>query len=422
MGTTPACTFSSSKPSIPTKTLVKHIKRRDWSACRNRIQTYPWDAHYVKEKTTPLHLVCVYRAPLEVVQSLVDANPSAISARNESGWTPIHLIVLHGSEPEVALLLIERGGVEACSVESPFSGSPLHLACLHGSSQVVLRAIVAANPSMVSRGASGDNAGPKPAEQLWHRFCKNPANRELLMVGVQGRKQMNVQQASDAQDLLGRIQVLLDGYDLSMGKRNNDNKIPVTVINGSNMNAYSQSGETTAAAAILYQVVNNQPAIGDLNDFLDVAISSFPESQLRYVDNKTGNWLLHAACSRPSSRRQRHGRNGMSLHHRDRDLIEVLVDALPCAVAVKNQDGDYPLHLSLTMGRRTWRSGVSALVDARSQVVQVRDRDSGLYPFQMAASAAASVPNDDSAEESECLETIYHLLLACPHVLIHGQQ
>mmetsp|Transcript_14241 Transcript_14241/g.34338 ORF Transcript_14241/g.34338 Transcript_14241/m.34338 type:complete len:454 (-) Transcript_14241:2331-3692(-) len=453
MGT--SSSFSSSKPSLPTKTLVKHIKRRDWSACRNRLQSYPWDAHWVHkvEKTTPLHLVCVYRAPVEVVKKLVDANPSAITARNDSGWTPLHLIVLHGSDPEVAILLIQRGGVEACSVQSPFSGSPLHLACFHGTSKDVLRAIVAANPSMVSRGASSSSAsssssgsdcasgGKKPAEQLWHRFCRNPTNKELVaIVGddtSNSRKQMTIHQVANAQELLGQIQILMDGLAANVQQQtkmdgiNNriNNTSPIVQSSPLNnqmkmMSTATLDDKTVAATtgAVIYQIMNNQPEIGDLNDFLEVAILSFPESHLQYVDPKTGNWLLHAACSRPPLTLTRHRTNRAATttsphsdNNNDRDLIDIFVNVLPSTAAVKNNNGDYPLHLAITKGRRTWHTGISSLVRARSQLVHVRDRESGLYPFQLAASVAGKV-----VDESPALETIFQLLLSCPHILTEG--
>ena len=422
-------------------------------ACRNRLQSYPWDAHWVHkvEKTTPLHLVCVYRAPVEVVQKLVDANPSAITARNDSGWTPLHLIVLHGSDPEVAILLIQRGGVEACSVETPFSGSPLHLACFHGTSKDVLRAIVAANPSMVSRGASSSasgsgsydtsGGGKKPAEHLWHRFCRNPTNKDLLAIvgnnSINSRKQMTVHQVANTQELLGQIQILMDGLAGNFQQQRKtdgiNNRINTTSPNFlaspfndqiKMMSSAIDVDDMTAAAttgAVIYQIINNQPEIGDLNDFLEVSISSFPESHLQYVDPKTGNWLLHAACSRPpltlTRRRTNRAATTSSPHsdNNDRDLTEILVDVLPSAVAVKNNDGDYPLHLAISKGRRTWRTGISSLVKARSQLVHVRDRESGLYPFQLAASVAGRV-----VDESAATETIFQLLLSCPHILTEG--
>ena len=97
----------------PTKTLLQLIRRRDWDGCKYRLLTYPWDAQYRDRSgnnSMPLHLVCLYRAPIEVVTMLVDAHPRALLAQDTEGWTPIHLILLYGGDEEIALLLIRRGG------------------------------------------------------------------------------------------------------------------------------------------------------------------------------------------------------------------------------------------------------------------------------------------------------------------------
>jgi hypothetical protein len=268
-----------------------------------------------------------------------------------------------------------------------------------------------------------------------------------------------VHQVANLQEVLGQIRVLIDGYDMSMKgqtKTMNDNtilptNIPMTVQDSSycddQMAGATIADDAAAAGAIFYQILNYQPEIGDLNDFLHVAISAFPEGQLRFVDPESGNWLLHAACSRPSSSRRRtqaqshsssssgRPRNvpngaGSATPHCDtvdRDLIDVLIEAVPCAVGVKNKEGDYPLHLALIKGRKTWRSGISSLVKARSQLVQVRDRESGLFPFQAAAAVASSsfatqfISYIDDSSESEILETIFQLLLCCPHIITQDQ-
>lgn len=421
MGTTP--TFASSKPSLPTKTLSKHIKRRDWPACRNRLRDYPWDAHYIrdKEKTTPLHLVCMYRAPLEVVQLLVDANPGAIFSSNAAGWTPIHLVVVHGAPPEVALLLIERGGEEACALQSPFSGSALHLACLHGSPATVLQALVTANPTMVRAGRDDDHAmrTPSPAEALWQQFCKNPANRKLvmIMIGSIGNgdgeiRRMDSLQTANVKDLLVRFDILIGGVVSTIDEARNTEMED----DGHPRNSRPQNG------GVLYHLVSHQSVLGNLKDCFEVAVNIFPQEELRYMDPSTGNYLLHATCAQPPIRESRciptwrrwyiGTRSGAHADGNCRDLIDVLVAAWSHPVGVKNRDGDHPLHLALTKGQRTWRTGVASLVKTRSQLAEIRERESGLYPFQVAA------VQTNGKSEVESLETVFHLLLACPHVLL----
>jgi ankyrin repeat protein len=401
----------------PTKTLLQKIKRRDWEGARHRLRHYPWDAQYTSRRgnQVPLHLVCLYRAPIDIVELLADVHPGAIIAQDAAGWTPIHLVIMHGGDKQIAILLIRRGGLRV-ALQSPFAGTPLHLACRHGSPIDILEELIEANASMAGTANDG---GVKPAEVVWFQFVKNPANREFVrrIVHRDGRGSANstldqeslssTAMATTVDDLLARLRLLVGGIKQHDGSRQHD------AIN------VSDEDEAPSSGLSLHDLVANQSSLGDLSEFLEIAVHLFPE-QLRTADDD-GNFVLHLAVSNPPippSKLQFGSVANPNYDHpsqqeqRDATIIDLLINTFPSPAGLRNHAGDYPLHLALTVGKRTWKTGVGALVKANSQVLAVQERQSRLYPFQVAAAFPVG-----GADAEESLETIFQLLVACPHVL-----
>jgi hypothetical protein len=420
----------------PTKTLIEQICDRRWNEARVRILTYPWDAHYKSPKpgiaggtnhqngiksSTPLHLVCLYRAPVDVVELLLDANPSALISQDAEGWTPIHLVLLYGGDEEIALLLIRRGGAPAASLPSPYVGTPLHLACRHGSCTKILEFLLSASPSLAW---TPNETGTKPAAYVWNHFARNPANEGIMKEfhnmahwnistrstdnedsGFDGRDDIeNVTAARTASntvgDLLDRMTLLVQAATKEIASRD-----------------YSCSGSDTKkvlSSSLVYDMMTYQSVLGDLSQILALVVRMFP-SQAEYCDPLTHNLPLHVAASTPPGSNR--SKAGWIRQYSPRiidpcklDVIEILVRSNPLAAACVNQDQDGPLHLALTKGRRTWNTGISALVEAESDMLLLQDRATGLYPFQLAA--AFPVGN-----ETDALGTVLELLLACPHAI-----
>ena len=404
----------------PTRTLIQHIRRRDWNEARMRILTYPYDAYYKTmsgKSSTPLHLVCLYRAPIDVVELLLEANPSALLAQDAEGWTPIHLVLLYGGDEDIAMMLIRRGGTPAASLLSPYVGSPLHLACRHGSCTRIMDLLLSANQSMAT--IPNEN-GTKPAAFVWNHFARDPSNeriiQELRQTGkwkisassmstistdnrddeddddIDRNDRQGIQ--SSVHDLLHRMVLLIRA-----AKREDDTcyncEVPSTLV---------------------YDLVSFQSQLGDLNQILALIVRLFP-NQLEHRDSNSGNHPLHVAASQPSlyPRRNAHARqySPRLIDPCKMETIEVLLKTFPSAATIPNKKGELPLHLALKQGKRKWDMGISALVDAESDTLLLRDPTTNLHPFQL----AAAFPVND---ETEAVGTIFQLLMSCPHVLEHG--
>ena len=383
--------FSDEEEFPATRTLLQLIRRRNWDACKYRLLTYPWDARYQEKSgnsSTCLHLACLHRAPREVVEMLADAYPKALLTQDTEGWTPIHLCLLYGADEDVSVMLIRRGGAPAASLQSRFVGTPLHLACRHGSSLRILKEIVSANCLMAE---CPNETGLKPLAFIWNNFVRNPENADIIQQLRLTGKWTNFNSADlvgnrNVEELIGRVQVLVQavnqqGYAYPEG------------LGGNSTN-------------FTHDLIKFQEKLGDMSHFIPLAVHLFPH-EVRQTDCD-GNAALHLAASTPAIVPKPH--NYSRYHTPSDDPLETLVEAYPEAAGLKNRNGEIPLMLALSQGRRTWSSGVASLVQHEPEVLLQYDKSSLLYPFQL----ASAFPAD---EEEESTTTILELLLACPHAL-----
>ena len=374
--------FRRSQP-VPTEQLVERIRNRDWEGARQRAVTHPWDARYRTcsgSNSTALHLVCVYRAPPDVVQVVLDAHPEAIMATDGEGWTPLHVAFLYGADERTALLLIKRGGALVAAMQSRLVGSPLHVACRHGVSTRVLQELLQTNPKMAT---ICNESGTKAGTLLWYEYAKNPSN-ELVIQDFLMNRPVDVKDPGVAK-LMHRIQILLDA---TTGRDMKDSSDPISI----------------------HEVVAYQSKLG-LGSVIPLAVRLYPD-QLSTRDTN-GNLPLHIAVSMPMERtRQRFGR------FQEVNAVDALLQSYPQAASIANGDGRLALHLALRYGRRNWNTGIEKLVDAEPRALTTRDVETHFYPVQLAAvSCSGNDDYNDNDDNLESLTTVYQLLLAWPPVL-----
>jgi ankyrin repeat protein len=114
--------IGNSEPAYMKNTLSSHsmekrakvpvfdlIDRQEWDALKDLIRSDPGVAllgiggseRRSSENQLPLHTACKRQPPLDVVELLIDANPSALKVKGHGGYTPLHCAVSYGSSVEV---------------------------------------------------------------------------------------------------------------------------------------------------------------------------------------------------------------------------------------------------------------------------------------------------------------------------------
>jgi hypothetical protein len=75
--------------------------------------THPQAIHEAEEESgwSPLHSACYKKAPLEVVQFLVERNPVALETADNNGQLPLHLACRFKASLDVVQYLVERNPV-----------------------------------------------------------------------------------------------------------------------------------------------------------------------------------------------------------------------------------------------------------------------------------------------------------------------
>lgn len=143
-------------------------KDKNWAAAALRCRRHPHEAREAMEvkvrgaytaKITPLHYACENRPSVEVVRTLIDANPSALERRQEpGGQLPLHAACTWGASPEVIQTLLAAR--PSCAEMKDFlSNLPLHCACYSGAPLVVIESLLRVYPQSVwPRNHQGSSA------------------------------------------------------------------------------------------------------------------------------------------------------------------------------------------------------------------------------------------------------------------------
>ena len=93
--------------------------------------------------------------------------------------------------------------------------------------------------------------------------------------------------------------------------------------------------------------------------------------------------------------------------YKEPSLIDVLLSGEPKAAAVRDPQGQLPLHVAIMRGK-TLEEGVEALVEAYPEALTMPDNRTQLFPFMLAASVGRG--RGDAS-------TIYALLRAAPELV-----
>jgi ankyrin repeat protein len=103
--------------------LYRNIENKDWDAALHRVTMAPEEAktwvsrrEHDSEKTRwrllPLHAVCIFRAPLALMEAIIEAYPEGPQMKDDQGMLPIHLACRNGASKGVVLTLL-RGFPES---------------------------------------------------------------------------------------------------------------------------------------------------------------------------------------------------------------------------------------------------------------------------------------------------------------------
>jgi hypothetical protein len=122
--------------------LLGTIRNKDWSRLMRRVETHPHVA-FVKfsgrdslsKGNSVLHEVCKNNPTVDIIETLIDANESAITLKGNGGSLPLHYACATGASTEVIQYLVSNYPEAVSTTEDNERALPLHFACKIGVSE-----------------------------------------------------------------------------------------------------------------------------------------------------------------------------------------------------------------------------------------------------------------------------------------------
>ena len=98
--------------------LYRRIENKDWDGALSRLEFAPHEARAwvarrepstmkVRWRLLPIHAVCIFRAPLALIEALIEVYPDGPMQKDDQGMLPVHLACRNGASKGVVLTLLE---------------------------------------------------------------------------------------------------------------------------------------------------------------------------------------------------------------------------------------------------------------------------------------------------------------------------
>jgi ankyrin repeat protein len=352
-----------------TMSLAQLIQLGEWDLVQSRCDSHPEQIKgYVDPLTgrTVLHDLCSNSpVPQDVFRQVVELYPEATKVQEKSyGATPLHILCwrCQRSVQKVEILL-HHTSPEDLFLKNRFGGTALHSACGNHAGLPVIKVIVQKNPSIVmERTYEYDHTA---LTAVWH---------------------------SHLQSIPGHMQIarILQGEDVQSGHFDRFwEKVEFLARESfKQCSACPKDIDPTTTNYVLHGLMNLRAPLTALK----VAIKRNPE-WASYAD-ADGNYPLHHVVIRRPFRLK------------DTELITELIHAYPAAAGKRNNEGNAPIFIAVH-DRMVWEEGLGKLVKADTDILAATDKETGLYPFLLAASLSGRV----------AVNSTYQLLSAKPHLV-----
>lgn len=335
----------------PTK-LVASVSGRQWKEALDRLTKKPREARvWTLSKSTvdppchslPLHMALRRKAPVQVIQALVEHYPTSTRSREYYGMTPLHVACQSGVTLDVVQLLVEQCP-EAVKTPDLLGLLPLHLACLSEACRrdVIVCLLEAHPPSLQVR----DQKGFLPLD-----YIHNGLHPHVKRIEADFTKGVDYWGALSNE--LGQFLVKRQWDEALESLRNNPDQA----------NRWIKHPVHGKRRYALHMACRGRPPVPLVQALLEAC------PQAAQVDIDEFRLLpLHLAVQ----------------HGASADIVQLLLDAFPQGAAAEDSHGLLPLHLAVTEGSSV--PVCKMLVDAHPQAVQTQDRK-GFTPLVYAESS-----------------------------------
>eukprot|EP00567_Pseudictyota_dubia_P002108 CAMPEP_0197467492 /NCGR_PEP_ID=MMETSP1175-20131217/65590_1 /TAXON_ID=1003142 /ORGANISM="Triceratium dubium, Strain CCMP147" /LENGTH=428 /DNA_ID=CAMNT_0043003561 /DNA_START=727 /DNA_END=2013 /DNA_ORIENTATION=- len=372
----------------------------NWSDVIDRLQMYPHEAAFSSRGKgyRVLNKALWKRAPLSVIQAIVNAHPQAAFGRSTKGVTPLHIAVVFGTSEIIRF--IYEANPEAASQQTTNGTIPLHGAKDKDTTLMLIQGfprgvcVRGYNRNLPLHAAAySPTASPEVVKLLigagkrYHLGGKN-GNGGVLVKNEEGDTSLSLV-CKFIEERFGWDQLNFAGH--------NQWKKLISIARAAYM---ALKGDHPCKKSIspcqIHQEKN--PQLQELRMLHLLVALRCPAVVI---------WHALQMYPHQSKEQDQHGQYPLTIASKnvltDSSVIKMLLHefagaaAIPCAVS-----GRLPLVLSIAAGRE-YDDGLREILHAAPSAIEARDPETGLYPFMIAALG-----------ETCSINTVFSLLLEAP--------
>jgi ankyrin repeat protein len=302
----------------------------DWSKIVRKVNKKPSVATYSDEihrGMLLLHFVCALYPPLEVVETVLNANPRAVYHKSlTAGITPLMIACGRNASPEVIRLLL-RQAKETIDIRDSSGYTAIHWACRADVGKKVIRTLLILNPQVAT--------------------CRVQAldGRTSYTSGVTC------------------LEILSQGRASNIFSPNQWDKLCFILWARHYGTIVARSGQ---AFSTLHAVL----ALHCPKYIIEIALERHG-ARSAGIRDKFGNLPLHYAVRI----------NSLGA------ILATLLQHFPHAASCPDSDGRLPLLVALKHGH-TWQQGIRELYSLYPMAISMIDNETSLFPFSLAATCS----------------------------------
>lgn len=368
------------QPTAATNSSIfEFIKSHDWDTVQALVESNPAIATTIDPVSgrAPLHMVCsVGSSPTQVIAAVAAAAPQMVMHSDKVyNDTPMHIVCRNSQKTAAkAAIILQHCSNDDILRRNVIGGTCLHSACGHNAVLDVIKLIVRKNPRVL-KISSFD--GIPPIRGLF--FAYTTSIPGVLAVG----KMLKGRQVSEGH--FDRFWAKADFLALEYFRLTTacPNKYKTT-------NSHDEAS-TTANIPNKFVAHGLMHCDAPLN-LLKIAFKR--DTACATALDAENNTPLHTLVERRPYRLY------------EREAIQSTLEAFPQAADFANHAGHIPLMLAIR-NKIPFENGVDLIFKADMTVVSLRDPETGLVPFQLAATVGGP----------EAFNTTFALLTALPQTI-----
>lgn len=381
--TTNSTTVQEPAPTSTSSPIFEFIKSHDWDTVQAMVESDPTIATAIDPVSgrSPLHMVCsVGSSTTEVMAAVAAAAPQMVThADKVYNDTPMHIVCRNSQKTAAkAHIILQHCSAEDILRRNVIGGTCLHSACGHNAVLDVFKLIVRKNPRVLKISTFD---GIPPIRGLF--FAYTTSIPGVLAVG----KMLKGRQVSEGH--FDRFWAKADFLALEYFR--------LTTACPDQYKSSTTANIEDGASTTPPNIPNEYVAHGIMHcdaplNLLKIALKR--NTACATALDAGGNCPLHALVERRPYRLY------------EREAIQSTLETFPQAAGLANHAGHIPLMLAIR-NKIPFENGVDLIFQADMTVVSRRDPETGLVPFQLAATVGGP----------EAFNTTFALLTALPQTI-----